>query len=150
MRFSIISCFLLVLLILILILSACQPSAQTPTAALVVEDAWVRAMPPGRKMTAAYGVFRNSGAVVLRINDFSSPQYASVSLHETIVDSSGMSRMQEIQELLIPPGELFVLEPGSKHLMLMGKHNNPAEEKTNSVTIVFSLEKPRRIEFRVK
>ncbi|MCF6226501.1 MAG: copper chaperone PCu(A)C [Xanthomonadales bacterium] len=146
MRFAITSGILLSLLML----SACQPSAQTPTAAFVVEDAWVRAMPPGQKMTAAYGVFRNSGSVSLRISEFSSPQYASVSLHETIVDSSGMSKMQEIQEMLIPPGEVFELEPGGKHLMLMGKYNNQTEEETDSVSIIFSLEKPHNIEFRLK
>jgi len=131
-------------------LSACQPPAQTPTVAFVVEDAWVRAMPPGQKMTAAYGVFRNSGSVSLRISEFSSPQYASVSLHETIVDSSGMNKMQDIQAMVILPGEVLELAPGGKHFMLMGKYSDQAEEKTDNVSIVFSLEEPRSIKFRLK
>lgn len=139
-----------IILFIILMLSACQPAEQSPGGAFVVENAWVRAMPPGRKMTAAYGSFKNTGTTVLRIKVFSSPQFSSVSLHETIIDSSGMSRMQGIQEMLIPPGEVFLLEPGGKHLMLMGKHSNTATRDTNSVSIIFSMEIEHSIEFMVK
>lgn len=139
-----------IILFLLFILSACQSVEQNPAEVFVVEKAWVRAMPPGRKMTAAYGEFKNTGSTVLKINKFSSPQFSSVSLHETIVDSNGMSRMQEIQVMVLLPGEVFVLEPGGKHLMLMGKHLNTAEENTSSVSIVFSVDKPRQIEFMVK
>jgi len=139
-----------IILLSILILPACQSAEQSPELGFVVEKAWVRAMPPGRNMTAAYGIFKNTGSTVLRINAFSSPQYSSVSLHETITDNSGMSRMQEIQEMVLQPGDSFILEPGGKHLMLMGKYSNKAEENTDSVSIIFAMQDPLKIEFMVK
>lgn len=142
--------FIQTAIILLFISSACQPVEQSSGEAFVVENAWVRAMPPGRNMTAAYGTFKNTGSTVLRINAFSSPQYSSVSLHETITDNSGVSRMQEIQEMVLQPGDSFILEPGGKHLMLMGKYSNKAEENTDSVSIIFAMQSPLKIEFMVK
>ena len=85
---------------------------------LAFEAAWIRAMPPGMKMTAGYGRFRNTGTEAVELVSFSSPQFGEVSLHRTdIVD--GVSRMREVTALSIAPGEIFELEPGGYHLMLM-------------------------------
>jgi len=85
---------------------------------LTFEAAWIRAMPPGMKMTAGYGRFRNSGTEAVELVAFSSPQFGEVTLHRTeTVD--GVSRMREVGTLLIPPGEAVELKPGDYHLMLM-------------------------------
>jgi len=85
---------------------------------LAFEAAWIRAMPPGMSMTAAYGQFRNTGAEAVELVAFSSPQFGEVTLHRTdTVD--GVSRMREVSTLLIPPGEAVELKPGDYHLMLM-------------------------------
>lgn len=85
---------------------------------LEFSSAWVRALPPGMGMTAGFGSLQNSGAQELRLVAYSSPQFASVSLHRTeIVD--GVSRMREVQELRLGAGETLELAPGGYHLMLM-------------------------------
>ncbi len=84
------------------------------------------------------------------IDEFNSPQFDSVSLHETIIDSDGMSHMQEIHQLVLQPGESVVLEPGGKHLMLMGLCPDQSIIDSESITIQFVLEKPVSVEFVLK
>jgi len=85
---------------------------------LIFEGAWIRAMPPGMKMTAGFGRFRNTGKEAIELVSFSSPQFGEVSLHRTeLVD--GVSRMREVGTLPIAPGSAVELKPGGYHLMLM-------------------------------
>ena len=82
------------------------------------DEAWIRPLPPGMKMTAGFGQLRNSGPVAIELTSFASPEFGDVSLHRTeIVD--GMSRMREVTSLVISPGETVELAPGGYHLMLM-------------------------------
>jgi hypothetical protein len=85
---------------------------------LAFEAAWVRALPPGMKMTAGFGLLRNDSAEAIELSGFTSPQFGDVSLHRTeLVD--GVSRMREVPSLNLAPGESLALEPGGYHLMLM-------------------------------
>lgn len=85
---------------------------------LEFSDAWVRAMPPGAGMTAAFGRLVNGGQEALEITGFTSPSFGDVSLHRTeLVD--GVSKMREVPALSIAPGEVVELKPGGYHLMLM-------------------------------
>jgi len=94
-------------------------------AELVFDGAWVRAMPPGMKMTAGFGTLRNAGSEPIEIRVFSSAEFGKVSLHRTeIVD--GMSRMREVPSVQLAPGASVDLEPGGYHLMLM-MPNGPLE-----------------------
>ncbi len=84
----------------------------------VFEDAWIREIPPGMKMTAGFGTLSNPGSTEIRIVSFSSPLFGDVSLHRTeLVD--GMSEMREVALLTIPAAGTVELAPGGYHLMLM-------------------------------
>jgi copper(I)-binding protein len=97
-------------------LSGCGPSHKN--SGPVFEDAWVRAIPPGMKMTAGCGKLNNPEPKAIEIISFSSPSFAEVSLHRTeLVD--GISKMREVPVLSVAAGETVVLEPGAYHLMLM-------------------------------
>ena len=85
---------------------------------LAFEAAWIRALPPGMKMTAGFGLLRNDGAEPIGLSSFSSPQFGDVSLHRTEL-VEGLSRMREVPSLKLAPGETIALEPGGYHLMLM-------------------------------
>jgi copper(I)-binding protein len=98
------------------LLSACGPSVESPE--LTFESAWIRAMPPGMKMTAGFGILKNHGSKSIELNSFTSPSFGDVSLHRTeLVD--GMSKMREVKRLEIPAGGEVELAPGGYHLMLM-------------------------------
>ena len=97
-------------------LAACGPSQKN--AGPFFEDAWVRAIPPGMKMTAGFGKLHNPGPNAIEITSFASPSFAEVGLHLTEL-ADGISKMREVPVLSIASGATVVLEPGSYHLMLM-------------------------------
>lgn len=95
-------------------LAACQPAPTDP----VFEEAWIRSLPPGVKMTAGFGLLKNETGQDIEFNRFGSPAFKSVSLHETVV-VDGVSKMQEVDSLTLASGESVELAPGGYHLMLM-------------------------------
>jgi len=72
---------------------------------------------PGVRMGAGYMTLRNTSDQSIRINRVASPDLVSVAMHESVVED-GIARMHELQELVIPPHQSVVFEPGSKHLMI--------------------------------
>ena len=102
-------------MLLVAVLAGCSPA---PSETLEMEDAWVRAMPDGTQMSAAYGTLHWHGSEHLVIAGWESDAYADVSLHRT-VERDGVSRMEAVGEAVIAPGSTLVLAPGGMHLMLM-------------------------------
>ena len=84
----------------------------------VFENGWVRAMPPGSKMTAGFGTLKNVTAATIEIESVSSPWFRDISLHRT-EDVNGVSRMREVEEIVLAAGESLEMAPGGYHLMLM-------------------------------
>lgn len=95
-------------------LSGCSQPATEP----VFEEAWIRAIPPGIKMTAGFGKLHNGTASAINIESFSSPFFRSVSLHRSEV-VEGVNRMEEVDGYKLCVGETLDLAPGGYHLMLM-------------------------------
>jgi copper(I)-binding protein len=97
-------------------IAGCGPSPESTGP--VFTDAWVRAIPPGMKMTAGFGILSNPESAAIEITSFTSPSFGDVSFHRTeLVD--GISKMREVLVLSIAAGATVVLEPGAYHLMFM-------------------------------
>jgi len=128
------------LLVAFLLIAACSPSNQQSP--LVFEDAWVRAMPPGSKMTAGFGRLVNTGTGEITITEWTSNDFADVSLHRT-VNQDGVSRMRRVPELSLSPGDEQVLEPGGFHLMFM----RPATGDRRTVSLTVKLSDGRQFSF---
>jgi copper(I)-binding protein len=86
--------------------------------ALVIENPWARATPPGAMVGAAYLVIRNTGTSGDRLVGASTPVAATVEIHETRM-TDGEMQMRPVEALEIPPGGSVRLQPGGLHLMLM-------------------------------
>lgn len=82
-------------------------------------DVWARATPPGMPMGAVYAVIRNQGDAVIELESLDTPVARAAEVHESI-EIDGMMRMREIVPFKIAPGDVVRLEPGGKHMMLMG------------------------------
>jgi copper(I)-binding protein len=123
---------MMIALLAALLLGGCQGGQPEP--ALQFEDPWVRAMPPGMKMTAAFGHLHNRGDEAIEITGFASPSFADVSLHRS-EQVDGVSRMREVSRLLLQPGESRLLEPGGYHLMLMVPTGDPVPEQSVVIEI---------------
>ncbi len=86
--------------------------------ALNISETVVYAPLPGTDAAVAYMTFTNRSGGDIVIDSISSPQYASVTLHETqIVD--GIARMAILGSLPIPAQSLVRLAAGGKHIMLL-------------------------------
>ncbi len=85
---------------------------------LVVDDARIRAAPPGVAMLAGYATLHNTGDAPVMVTGASSPDFGDVSLHES-VNQNGVERMRPLGDVSIAPGASVVFAPGGKHFMLM-------------------------------
>jgi len=111
------------ILLLVLLAAACrfEPAPTEP----VLEDAWIRSLPPGMKMTAGFGTLRNVTDEPIELVAFDCDAFEDVSLHLT-EKVDGMNSMREIDSYTLQPGEALNMEPGGYHLMLMGPLTNMA------------------------
>ena len=109
------------------IVSACKSESTEPD--ISMQSAWVRAMPPGMSMTAAYGNFINKLPHPVEIHTFGSDRFGKVSLHRTILED-GVSKMVAVPILLLEPGVQVSLRPGDLHLMMMSptKQLSPGDQ----------------------
>jgi copper(I)-binding protein len=95
--------------------AACGDAAHAPLAAT---DVRLSAPRPGTTVSAAYLELSNPGTAAQTVTAVTSPQYARVEMHETVIED-GVARMRRLPELVIAPHESVRFEPGGKHLMLM-------------------------------
>ena len=88
----------------------CAPTLEAP---------WIRAALPGSATLAGYVVVRNDCPAPMAIVGADSPDFASVTMHET-VDDGGISRMREAARIVVAPNASQRFAPGGSHLMLTG------------------------------
>jgi len=117
-----------IVLALTLALGAFAAEAEVVPPPLLLVDAWVRAMPPGRPMTAAYLRLVNTGSKPIAVTAVSASA-GQASLHESRrVD--GQMQMREVAQLQVPGQGEIALAPGGLHIMVMGLDTTPAEGDT--------------------
>jgi hypothetical protein len=92
--------------------------AATPACQPRIEQAWIRAAPPGATVLAAYATLRNPCAQAVEVAEVSAADFGMAMIHATTVEN-GMSRMRAMGSLAIPANGEAVLAPGGSHIMLM-------------------------------
>ena len=112
-------------------------SASGASDTLIISDAWVRATPPGKMMTAGYASLENVSKEVITITGVSAEAAGHTSLHETRIERD-RSTMRPVAQLSIEPGERISLKPGGLHIMLM-KLSEPLTDG-QSIDICLELE----------
>lgn len=95
------------------------------SAEVVVDQAWVRAVPPNARTTAAYFVIHNKAEAPLIIRSVSADVAGAAELHQW-VEHAGVKRMERQQQLTVPAGERLSLAPGALHMMLFRLDPVPA------------------------
>jgi copper(I)-binding protein len=122
---------------LFLLTSVLALSPQTWADELSISDAWVRATPPGKMMTAAYATLQNMSNETMVITGVTSDVTAHTSVHETRIERD-RATMRPVPQLTLNAGERTHLTPGGTHIMLM-KLSEPLTD-AQSVDICFTLE----------
>lgn len=119
------------LLLLILLLFA----GGTAQAEITVEDAWVRATPPGARTAAVYLTLHNAGGDDALIGA-ASPAAEETQLH-THVHEQGMMRMEQVARFDLPSGSVIKLEAGGKHLMFIDIYEPMMPGTSVEITLLF-------------
>ena len=94
-----------------------SPSAFAAEAAIQIENAWIQEPPPGVSVLAAYGRISNHSDQALALVRASSPDFARIEIHRSIVKDDRVS-MEKLGRLPIPAHGFAALMPGGYHLML--------------------------------
>jgi copper(I)-binding protein len=104
-----------------------------------VTDAWIRQPPPGARMLAGYLTIKNDTPDKVALQSATCDGFEEVQIHTVKRDSaSGLVRMVQLRELVIPANQMLVMTPGHDHLMLIGpKRDVQTGEKVN-VKLFFS------------
>jgi copper(I)-binding protein len=96
------------------------------SAGIEVHKAWVRAVPPTSKMSAAYMMLHNNSGDDDHLVSAESDVAKTVELHN-VRKKGEMMEMYQVKSIGIPAKGKSELKPGSYHVMLIGL-NRPLKE----------------------
>ena len=100
-------------------------------------DPYVRAMPPGQSVSAAFLGLNNTGKEDHALVAVETPAAMMVELHEhTMAD--GMMQMREVEKIDLPAGATVELNPGGLHIMLMGLKSQLKPGDEVEITLIYS------------
>ena len=120
-----------------LILLAGPLMAQDPHV-IGIEEHWVAEPPPGVDVAAAYGVITCHCDMTDRLVAVAVGGAATSELHATTSGDDGVVAMRRLDGgIAIDPGAPLVLEPGGRHIMIMGLEERPMAGDRIPVTLVF-------------
>ena len=100
-----------------------------------VEDAYIRAMPPGRTATAAYLSLSNNSDRDCSIIGGSSAVAATLEIHQQL-NSDGMMKMRPVVAVTVAAGETLLFRPGGFHLMLLGIEADLVPGQTHPISLL--------------
>ncbi len=84
---------------------------------IVVEDAWIKNLPPAVPARAGYLTITNTNAAAVRIVGLHGDAFTRIEMHRTLM-KNGTMQMEPVAKLAIEPGETLRFEPGGLHLMM--------------------------------
>ena len=84
---------------------------------LAVDNAWIRAAPPGAGVMGGFLTFKNPSQDTIWIVAVSSPDFADIEFHES-GETDGVSSMWRLPFIKLAPKEQVEFKPGGKHLMM--------------------------------
>lgn len=87
-------------------------------AELAVDNPRIRELIPGQNQTVAYFDITNEGTVKVSLVGFASDSAGVIEIH-TIVRDRDMVRMEQLSEVVLPPGKTIRFRTGGLHLMLL-------------------------------
>ncbi len=105
---------------------------------LTVHAPWARATIGASRPGAAYLTIRNDGDEPVVLASLEADVADSATLHRTVTDGAGTSRMEPVDELTIPARERVTFEPGGGHVMLDGLREPLVEGRSVTLTLRLS------------
>jgi len=103
---------------------------------VTVSDAYIRGLPPGQTVTAAFMTVNNHQDKDCKLVGAASPVANSAEIHEHSHKNGKMS-MRRVSSLVVPAGGSVSLVPGGYHLMMFGLGNSLKEGEAHTITLSF-------------
>ncbi|MBK5931374.1 copper chaperone PCu(A)C [Halochromatium salexigens] len=110
--------------------------ATTLAETIEVQDAYVRAVPPGQPSSAAFMSITNHSGNDRALLAAESDKAEVVELHTHRMEDD-MMRMRQVEQITLPAGETVTLEPGGLHVMLIGLTETLAPGNQVELTLGF-------------
>jgi len=101
-----------------------------------IKEAWIRAVPPSSKMSAAYMVIMNQGENEDQLLSVKTELAQTAEIHN-VVKKDGMMKMMPVPFVNIPSGTDKELKPGSYHIMLIKLNRIPKKGYKYDLTLHF-------------
>ena len=114
---------------------------------IVIHNAWIREMPPARKITSAYMVIENRGEKETALIGGKTDVAEALELHRMAMDG-GMMKMQKVERIKLPVGKTEVT--GDFHIMLIGLKSPLKEGDQVKITLQFEGSVSKTITVPVK
>ncbi len=90
----------------------------TAFAEVQAQGGYVRAVPPGHSISAAYLTLHNNSSSAVQLDSAQTDSAGTTELHQSR-QQDGVMRMRAAQQVEIPAGAEYRLQPGGDHLMLI-------------------------------
>lgn len=139
-------------LIVVVLLGACTtlPQAANDAAKITIVDPFARSSPMEGGTGGAFMKITNAGPAADRLASAAFAGAQTVELHET-VDDNGVMKMRPHPEGWEVPGRgELVLEPGGKHVMLIGLKDELKADTEIELTLTFEKAGPITVKVPVK
>ena len=140
MRFSIIYIIGLVFLTI---------SGISQAGTIKVDNAWIRALPPGISATAAYFDMENVGEKPDKLLAIKTAMSSMANIHETL-KKDGVATMVEKSSVPLPVKGKVSLSPGGMHVMLHGLQKDLVLGEKVVLNLVFEKAGAVPVEFTIK
>jgi len=110
--------------------------AQSVADQVEVQNAYVRAVPPGQPNSASFMALHNGDSKDHALVGAESPAAKVVELH-THSMHDGMMQMRPVERIDLPAGATTSLKPGGFHVMLIGLTQPLVPDQAVSLSLVF-------------
>ena len=147
MQNKLMSAFFIVLTTLVITACGTAPAAETSGEPVItIVEPFARAsMPNG----AAYLTIMNEGSSDDTLLSAETDVAETVELHETTIGENDVMQMSPVENIPVPAGESATLEPGGKHVMLIGIQEGLVVGDTFDLTLNFEKSGVQTIQVEV-
>lgn len=137
------------LLSLTLVMGLTAPVLANVAAEIDVQHAYVREVPPGQMISAAFMQLDNNDMSDHQVVAARSDAAEVVELH-THTHENGMMKMRQVQEINLPAGVETQLKPGGLHIMLIDLRAPLSKEEPVKLTLEFEDGSEKELSLPVK
>lgn len=143
------------LLLFTVLLSACDNNKSatetkaTAADSITISDPYIRAMPPGQKVTAMFMIMENSSSSLQDLVSAETTASDHAELHEhKMID--GMMKMGQVEKISVNANSSAALKPGGYHIMLIGLKKDLEPGEMVDIKLTFKDGSSKTVKTEVK